>query len=761
MKANKLVLAWKSIKAFAKRNAFSCACFLLALVVLVTGSVSYAKYVNGNSQDGSASAGSFSASATIDSVTALSFTNTAFWGESDSGEENDVAMNALRSINFSVNNFKGTGSDQVVSSVRTKYVLSFSAPQNFMEQLALQVLNEQGTAQLPQIVVADLIKAVGTGNSGTYNTADSVDYNSATFNDLTFTVTKSGSNYTATSGTTTVTLEAFTKQVEQSLDFRMWDTSKLTSEDHKTLESEGGELLPSLTATYSQNVNYYRITISTGAFVLPAGTPTTVKHIVQLAPINVLTDEHIGGTFVTLQKDGENITGFAPITEIYGDTSAPQFTLMRVSESSTGTFYTNDTFTTTDATQTAETESPHVLTGTPVTYTANGVYTSSSKTTEQVNETTNGGTYTVTITTESAKNAWSDWEVTGTAPTVSSPTESGGTYIGQTQRVGTSTTPFYIHLMPAERTCTSTVEEIEITKEYSARTTTDRTKDVTERKTVTEVTKNENGTTETIKMQVVRTTKTTDIGKETVTKTTTTTTTFTRTYTETGKMYIAYFISSGATTGNLTVYPDSDLDPTSLEDSIGAHFDSVLVRNADMENAGCLINEQDELITVSRNGTQCNVKINSSGQYVYADDDIVIPDQSSVPAVKTIKSQKTVHDVTAQTTDGTKTTLAPVVNSITHTDQEFSETKTETEYIQRTITRNYTFTEVALTKVTWCQRDSNGKPEYINNVLQTEDFTLSNKLNLYDAAGIQKLYLAQCYSKTYPFFVDVQFEQIQ
>lgn len=761
MKANKLVLAWKSIKAFAKRNAFSCACFLLALVVLVTGSVSYAKYVNGNSQDGSASAGSFSASATIDSVTALSFTNTAFWGESDSGEENDVAMNALRSINFSVNNFKGTGSDQVVSSVRTKYVLSFSAPKNFMEQLALQVLTEQGTAQLPQIVVADLISA--GNNNKQYNTADSIDYNSATFDDLTFTVTKSGNNYTATSEATTVTLEAFTKQVEQSLDFRMWDTSKLTSEDHKTLESEGGELLPSLTATYSQDVNYYRITISIGAFVLPAGTPTTVKHIVQLAPINVLTDEHIGGTFVTLQKDDAgNIIGFAPITEIYGDTSAPQFTLMRVSESSTGTFYTDNTFTTQDNTKTAETEASHVLTGTPVTYTANGVYTSSSKTTEQVNETTNGGTYTVTTTTESAKSAWSEWEIPNTATIPTKTTaESLQTYKGTTTRAGTqSTTSFYIHLMPAERTCTSTVVETEVIKEYSARTTTDRTKDVTERKTVTEVIKDENGTTETIEMQVVRTTKTTDIGKETVTKTTTTKTTYTRTYTETGEMYVAYFQPSGNGDGDpLQPYMQSDLRPLSSDKISAERLDSVLVRNDDITTGGasCLIDVDNNLIKVDGR----DVKINSSGQYVYADDDTVIPDQSSVPAVKTIKSQKTVHDVTTQTTDGTKTTSAPDVDSTTHTDQEFSETKTKTEYIQRTITRNYTFTNVALTKVTWCQRNPNGKPVYTDNVLQTEDFTLSNKLNLYDATDIQKLYLAQCYSKTYPFFVDVQFEQIQ
>lgn len=73
MKA-KLISAWKTITAFVKRNAFSCACFLLALLVFVTGSVSYAKYVTGSSGGGGASAGTFSVSATIDSVSALSFT---------------------------------------------------------------------------------------------------------------------------------------------------------------------------------------------------------------------------------------------------------------------------------------------------------------------------------------------------------------------------------------------------------------------------------------------------------------------------------------------------------------------------------------------------------------------------------------------------------------------------------------------------------------------------------------------------------------
>lgn len=741
MKANKLILAWKSIKAFAKRNAFSCACFLLALVVLVTGSVSYAKYVNGNSQDGSASAGSFSASATIDSVTALSFTNTAFWGENEPGEENKVAMNALRSINFSVNNFKGTDDDRVVSSVRTKYVLSFSAPKNFVEQLALQVLTEHSTAMLPQIVVADLIKA--GNNSQSYNTANSEDYNSAACTDLTFSVTKSGDNYTATSKSTTITLEAFTKQVEQSLDFRMWDTSKLTNEDNPTLESEGGELLPSLTATYSQGVNYYRITIFTSDFILPAGTPTTVKHIVQLAPTNALDDEHIGGTFVTLQKDAEgNITGFEPITEVHGDTtSTPTFTLMRVSESSTGTFYTDSTFATADTTKTAETEDLHVLTGTPVTYTVNGVYTSSSKATEQVNETKNyttDHTYTIiksqTEGTDTAWNTngwfWDDTPRTGfkvqdgfTEPDNSNYKNSDTQgYIGVTNRVGSSyTTEFYIYKIPVTRTGTVTVTEISEERTVSKRTTTDRTKDVTETKTVTNETKSENGTTETITMNVVRATKTTDIGKETVTKTTTVTTTYTRTYTETGFIYRAYYNDS---TYDFQYYQGDDLNYQENEGGISYKEG---------------ISEDDKI-----------------HQSVYSDTETY-----KFSSEKLI-GQKGVDYTSIYTDDDTTRTITNTsTDSTIYEDQEFSEVTTKTEYVQRTITRNYTFTDVSLTKVTWCKRDpTTGKPVYENNVLQTEDFTSAKKLNLYDG-NIQKLYLAQCYSKTYPFFVDVQFEQIQ
>ena len=54
------------------------------------------------------------------------------------------------------------------------------------------------------------------------------------------------------------------------------------------------------------------------------------------------------------------------------------------------------------------------------------------------------------------------------------------------------------------------------------------------------------------------------------------------------------------------------------------------------------------------------------------------------------------------------------------------------------------------------------KTTIINGEGEPEDiyYTESNPLNMYEG-GLQKVYLSQCYSKNYPFYVNVIFEQTQ
>ncbi|MBQ4587487.1 MAG: hypothetical protein IJB13_06860 [Clostridia bacterium] len=126
---------------FIKKNLIACLSLFMAVAVLVTGSISFARYASGVNLDKGAGAGSFICTANIDDVSALSFTNTAFWG--GTAGDDKIAMNALRSINFSVNNFNVVGGVEKVSEVKMKYNLTFSAPVNFVKKLAIQLFNKR------------------------------------------------------------------------------------------------------------------------------------------------------------------------------------------------------------------------------------------------------------------------------------------------------------------------------------------------------------------------------------------------------------------------------------------------------------------------------------------------------------------------------------------------------------------------------------------------------------------------------------------
>ena len=80
---------------------------MLVLVMFTTHFASgfAAKYVTSSNGSDSARVAKFSYSAKINGVSALSFTNTDFWAQAEGGSES-IAMNALRSIDMTVNNFR-------------------------------------------------------------------------------------------------------------------------------------------------------------------------------------------------------------------------------------------------------------------------------------------------------------------------------------------------------------------------------------------------------------------------------------------------------------------------------------------------------------------------------------------------------------------------------------------------------------------------------------------------------------------------------
>lgn len=681
--------AWIAVKAFVKKNAFSCACFLLAAAIFVTGSVSYAKYVTNSSVGGGASAGSFSVDATIDGVSALSFTNTEFWGTSASGEP--VPMNALRSVNFSVRNYTATESgEEIVASTRLKYNLAFSAPTNFAEKLALQVFDQGGAAMMPQIVIADLISAAD--NKTTYDTAKSTKYNATDYANVIFSVSKTDTGYVATAKGITVRLEQYKKEVEQSLMFRLWDTSSVTNATTPSLSSEGGKLQAPLTVTYTENVDYYRIIITLDAFVLPAGTATEVKHSVRLAPVDSLVDNYVGSTFV------ENNGSHTPITSIYGGTDETWY-LQSVWENVTDTFDSGKT----------ETSSNNV--SNVIGYEVGKTYTSSTSTNTQVNESTdNYGNYTVT-TTQTTDSGWTAWTVTDepTRDNFENDMKEGTTKSDYFKSIVVKVlssgqtdyhTGFALYELPASHTKTETITTTEVVKKVGARNVTDRAITEEDQKTVETVVQSDG--TETITMKIVRTTTTTELGSEYVESTTTTTTTVTRNYTQTGTMYRAYYVISDSDT--FTFFNNDAGFVTGVADS-----------------------------SVGGGGYRKATTADNVGE---------------IKEYETKGEPNSTND--EEYTESTSTS-APQVTKVGAT-QTFSSSKEKTENITRQIVRTYVYTPIQLSNVVWQKEGADG-------TLENVTYTAESPFNFY-TDGIQKYYLAQCYSKEYPFFVDVVFEQV-
>ncbi len=313
-----------------KQNIFSVVCVLMAVAVFLTGGISYSKYISSDPLSEKTNVGNFTCVATIDGVSALSFTNTAFWG--GSVEDDRIAMNALRTLEFTVSNHETVDGVKKVNNVKTGYTLAFSAPQNFGDKLALQLFDESANAIMPQIVIEDILS---TKDGNTYNTANSEDYHADVFEDMHFTVNKSGQEGSETVTAKcndkgiTVTIEPFEREVKQTLLFRLWDCSSLTDKENPTANTEGGTLCPPLEITYTSTVPYYRIMISHPSFTMDAGTEETHTYSIRIAPTSTIFDPYLGGTMGLgtdgkLQVDGEGSSHtisahYETVTDEYAD----------------------------------------------------------------------------------------------------------------------------------------------------------------------------------------------------------------------------------------------------------------------------------------------------------------------------------------------------------------------------------------------------------------------------------------------------------
>ena len=302
-----------AIKKFLKSYGASATCFLLSIVICISGTVSYSRYVSGGEFFEQPGIGTFAGSGTVYDVSALSFTNMAFWGGL---EDIGVSMNSLRTLSFNVNNSQQlSNGESKVSEVPLKYSIIFSAPKNFASKLAIQLFDEEDSALTSQIVITDIINAVYSGSFTTVNPPiyngkeyNGLDENGNPTKNMIFDVTLDSQTgiYTATSkgkDETVITLEPFVMEdMKQMLYFRLWDVEHF---NETSLTEEKGTLLPPLQMSYVKDIDCYKITVSRPDFLFPAATYTEHNYSLTLAPTDALLDSHLGGYL--MQKN--EITG--------------------------------------------------------------------------------------------------------------------------------------------------------------------------------------------------------------------------------------------------------------------------------------------------------------------------------------------------------------------------------------------------------------------------------------------------------------------
>ena len=662
------------IKAFlyVKSNLFACACFFWAIMIFLIGSFSYARFISSEPVRSLPQAGSFVCSANIDGVSSLSFTNTAFWGGTLTDDK--VAMSALRSIDFTVNNFKMVNDKKVVNEVKTSYSLSFSAPANFVQRLALQPFkfDELGDEHplLPQIVINDIMHAGDIGKS--YNTGDSEDYQGVNVYEMDFEIKKSGNgkiaDYIATAYDTKgnveaqIRLEHFKKEVPQKLLFRMWDVSHLTTEKQPSMNTESGKLLPPLEITATQEIDYYKIIISIpGVLVMPAAVETTYNHSVHLTPTHTITDEHLAGYFVNGESDaGVNNA----VKEIYAHENK-EWTVERVEEGHVGKFYYDEALTQPiPVSDTNDDQLTHV----------HEFNVMDSYTIYNVGETITSKAVTFTEVLEGQEGNWKYADPTTEDSTVNDLTKTN-------VPLKWSNRAWKLDEENANPEYRATVNVVKTTTtSYSAMTVGTLTREVSETEEIYVLGPNEGYPTPKLEKVYLRVKYTDTISSASVTGP------VTKTVTTTYAFDISFEQRKGNNKNNY-YYEAADI-PDTLTTNV---IKSLLYSGQDFTGGEPVVTTED--VTVA------------------------IDTKSQEPSVR---------------------------------------------YQLRDITRNIRRTTMTINDIKWVTFDDKGNTAVdADGKIIYRNFDESSPLKLYGDDGLQDYYLSPCYSKNYPFYVDVIFEQIQ
>lgn len=129
-------------------------CYLLVVSVLFTG-VTFSRYSTATSGDLGANVSPFIASYRIDNLSSNTYTNANFW------LENNTQQGVSRYVRFTVANHRpaseAEGATELISDVDLSSKIRFYLPAEFADNLAIQLLGEDGNAVMPQIVLGNLI----------------------------------------------------------------------------------------------------------------------------------------------------------------------------------------------------------------------------------------------------------------------------------------------------------------------------------------------------------------------------------------------------------------------------------------------------------------------------------------------------------------------------------------------------------------------------------------------------------------------------
>ena len=311
---NILKIAKRSMRG--RSHLLACVCFILSIVLCLMGGISYSKYITAQNNNANGTIGSFVCDAGIDGVSATTFAYSDFWSY-NSATDSYLQMNALRTLNFTVKNYTGTGASQKISEVALRYHLSFTAPAIFAGELAIQLFDKNGDAEtpiMPQISLSDLMSGLSSaGSSKEFNTASQDSYSATEFTAMTFTVThKAGGVVEAVQkgAEDPIVITITPKEVtsERTISLRLWDVSALTTTG-LIVDSDSGKLCAPLQIDYAETATYYSIAVSHPDFTITPGAAKEREHALKLVPVHELSDTHI-------EKYAADLTG-NPLKRVY------------------------------------------------------------------------------------------------------------------------------------------------------------------------------------------------------------------------------------------------------------------------------------------------------------------------------------------------------------------------------------------------------------------------------------------------------------